>query len=171
VEIGMMKIDATQNQTKGRNMKKQMMIFLAMWMIALSASAQEIDKLAWMTGTWTQVKENDSVQESWLGPRGKMMIGSNLTHAARRGTTFEFLRIVEEPNGLSYLASPGGKPPVEFKMKEMGDKKVIFENLANDFPHRIIYLLEADGAMKARIEGSIQGKERSIEWRFERTKQ
>lgn len=169
----MIEIDAAYDQTKGWNMKKRMMFLIAMWTFAFSfyVSAQEIDKLAWMTGTWTQTKESDTVQESWLGPRGKMMVGSNLTQSARRGTTFEFLRIVEGPNGLSYLASPGGKPPVEFKLKEMSDKKVTFENLANDFPHRVIYLLEADGAMKARIEGTMQGKERGIEWRFERSKQ
>ena len=34
--------------------------------------AEEIDKLAWMAGIWTQVKDGETVQETWLGPRGKM---------------------------------------------------------------------------------------------------
>ena len=59
---------------------------------------------------------------------------------------------------------------MEFKLKEMGDKKVTFENRASDFPQRILYWLEADGALKARIEGTMQGKERGIEWRFEKVK-
>ena len=46
----------------------------------------------------------------------------------------------------------------------------MFENLARDFPHRVMYWMEADGAMKARIEGTIQGKARVMEWRFEVSK-
>jgi hypothetical protein len=132
--------------------------------------AQEIDKLAWMTGTWTQNKEGETVQESWLGPRGKMMAAVNLTTSAKRGASFEFLRIVDTPTGLAYLASPGGKTPVEFKVKELGDKRVVFENLTHDFPQRVMYWLEPDGAMKARIEGTVQGKARGMEWRFEAAK-
>ena len=134
---------------------------------SLPSHAQEIDKLAWMTGTWTQNKDGETVQEAWLGPRGKMMAAVNLTTSVKRGQSFEFLRIVEGASGLSYFASPGGKAPVEFKLKEIGDKRVVFENLAHDFPHRVIYWIDADGAMKARIEGTIQGKVRAMEWRFD----
>lgn len=151
-------------------MKNFFLIGLAYVLMLGAISAQEIDKLAWMNGTWLQSKDKDSVEESWLGPRNKMMVGVNLTISARRGTSFEYLRIVESADGLRYLASPGGKPPVEFKLKEMGDKKVVFENRTNDFPQRILYWLEADGALKARIEGTVEGKERGIEWRFEKVK-
>jgi hypothetical protein len=109
------------------------------------------------------------VQESWLGPRGKMMVAVNLTSSAKR-SSFEFLRIVESPAGLAYLASPGGKTPVEFKMKEMADKRVVFENLAHDFPQRVMYWIEPDGAMIARIEGTAAGKLRGMQWRFELAK-
>lgn len=135
-----------------------------------AAHAQEIDKLAWMSGTWSQIKDGEIVQESWLGPRDKMMAAVNLTSSTKRAPSFEFLRIVEGPNGLAYLASPGGKPPVEFKLKELGDKRVVFENLAHDFPHRVMYWIAGDGVMMARIEGEIRGKARGMEWRFELVK-
>jgi Domain of unknown function (DUF6265) len=150
-------------------MKKLLSALLCGIAFINAAHSQEIEKLAWMTGTWTQTKGDETVQESWLGPRAKMMVAVNLTSSARRNS-FEFLRIVEKDGALSYLASPGGKAPVEFKVKEIGEKKVVFENPAHDFPQRIIYAIEADGAMKARIEGTIQGKERGMEWRFEARK-
>jgi len=133
-----------------------------------AANAQKIDQLDWMTGTWAQVKESETVRESWLGPQGKLMVAVNLRHSSRRGTAFEFLRITETAAGLSYFGSPQGKAPVEFKVKEIGEKKVTFENPTHDFPQRILYWIATDGAMHARIEGSIQGKERAMEWRFER---
>lgn len=138
--------------------------------IALAQTPTPIEKLSWMSGTWVQTKGDSSVQETWLGPNGKLMVGANLTYSTRRGGNYEFLRIVEHADGLSYYGSPSGKTPVEFKLKEITDTKVIFENLAHDFPHRIIYWLEADGAMKARIEGTMGDKARGMEWRFEKTK-
>ena len=151
-------------------MKKRILTILAFIALALPLHAQEIEKLSWMTGNWTQSNDGETVQENWLGPRGKIMVAVNLTSSTRRGTSFEFLRIIDAPSGLTYLASPGGKPPVEFKLKELGEKRVVFENLANDFPHRVMYWMEPDGAMKARIEGTAQGKTRGMEWRFEITK-
>ncbi len=147
-------------------MKSTLAKFIAMSLMAVAAHAQEIDKLDWMTGTWTENKDGDIVQEAWLGPREKMMTAVNLTTSKKRGATFEFLRIVEGPSGLSYISSPGGKTPVEFKLKSMGARRVVFENAEHDFPQRILYWIEPDGAMKARIEGEIQGKARAMEWRF-----
>ena len=97
------------------------------------------------------------------------MAGVNLSSSAK-GTSFEFLRVVEKNGEISYLASPGGKAPTEFKLKEMLGQRVTFENLTNDFPQRIIYWKEADGALKARIEGNINGKARAMEWQFENAK-
>ncbi len=144
---------------------------LTVLLLAFPVRAQEIEKLVWMAGTWAQKQEGALVQESWLGPSGNMMAAINLTTSAKRGTSYEFLRIAVTPTGLSYFASPGGKTPVEFKLKEMGEKRVVFENLAHDFPHRIIYSLEADGTLKARIEGTMQNKARAMEWTFQAVKQ
>jgi hypothetical protein len=154
-------------------MRFMKVLALAAVLSATSVIAQTngIQQLSWMAGTWVQTKDADTVQESWLGPQGNTMVAVNLTQSARRGTSFEFLRIVETPNGLSYMASPNGRSPAtEFKLKEMGDKRVVFENPTHDFPQRVIYWREADGGMKARIEGTVQGKERGLEWRFERAK-
>lgn len=147
-------------------MRKALWFAFASVIYSTPLHAQEIEKLAWMNGTWTQSKDGETVQESWLGPQGNTMVAVNLTMSAKRGASYEFLRIAASPGGLSYFGSPGGKTPVEFKLKEMGDKRVVFENLAHDFPHRIMYWMEADGAMKARVEGTIQGKARGMEWRF-----
>jgi hypothetical protein len=58
---------------------------------------------------------------------------------------------------------------VEFKLKESGDQRIVFENAAHDFPQRILYWRDGDELM-ARIEGTVKGKERSEAWRFTRAK-
>jgi hypothetical protein len=138
---------------------------------AASAFAQvpRTASLDWMAGSWTQSKGDETVSESWLGPGNGLMVAVNLTTRGSTRKSFEFLRIADTPEGFSYYASPGGKAPVEFKLKEQGERRVVFENAAHDFPQRILYWRDGE-ALVARIEGAIGGKNRSEEWRFGRAR-
>ena len=78
--------------------------------------------------------------------------------------SFQFLRIQALTDGLVYFASPRSQPPVAFALVEAGDKRAVFENKQHDFPQRILYWLDAEGAMHARIEGPQGGKTVSEEW-------
>ncbi len=98
------------------------------------------------------------------------MLGVNRTVRASGKTEFEFLRIAKTGKGISYFASPGGRPPVEFPMVESSAKRVVFDNPKHDFPQRICYWTEPDGKLAARIEGTINGQKRALEWRWERGK-
>ena len=79
--------------------------------------------------------------------------------------SYEFMRIADTPEGMSYFASPAGRPPVEFRFREAGDKRVVFENAAHDYPQRIVYWKDGD-LLAARIEGTVRGQKRSEEWRM-----
>ena len=110
------------------------------------------------------------VQESWLGPRGKMLVAVSLTTSDRGQASFEYMRITETPSGLVFYASPGGAAPTPFTLKTISDNRVVFENLENDFPHRVIYHLDAAGILHARIEDSLGGKAKAMEWAFKSSK-
>lgn len=134
------------------------------------SSPARVASLDWMTGTWVQeVPGKERVAESWLGPGNGLMVAVNLTTWTSGKKTYEFLRIADTADGFSYFASPGGKAPVEFKAKETGDRRVVFENAAHDFPQRILYWRDGE-QLVARIEGTIRGQARSEEWRFSRMK-
>lgn len=61
----------------------------------------------------------------------------------QRGKSFsEFLRIARTDCAITDFASPQGKPAIDFLRKEIGDRRVVFENVENPFPHRIIYWRE-----------------------------
>ena len=89
-------------------------------------------------------------------------MATNLTRKASGRTSFEFLRIAETPTGLSYFAMLGGKPVTEFKMKEVGAQRIVFENPEHEFPRRILYWRDGE-ALMARTEGMRGGKELSEE--------
>jgi hypothetical protein len=135
--------------------------------IALPLHAQELGKLGFMTGHWVQKTATEEVQESWLGPRGNLMVATNLTMTNGRGPSFEFLRIGVKDGKPVYFASPGGRPPVEFPAQTLTGNSVVFENLAHGYPQRVMYRREGE-ALIARIEGKRQGADASEEWRFTR---
>ena len=148
-------------------MKKLTGIVVLVVALAVPASAQEVEKLGWMTGNWMQKTPRDEVQENWLGPKGNVMVAANLTFTAGRGSSFEFLRIAVKDGRIVYFASPGGRPPVEFPMTQMTDHSIVFENAAHGYPARISYRRDGE-ALVARIEGKRQGSDASEEWRFSR---
>jgi hypothetical protein len=144
---------------------RTLLALLLLLPVATFAQAPQVSALDWMTGTWVAESERERVTETWLGPGNGLMVAANLTTRANNRKTFEFLRIAETPEGFSYFASPGGRAPVEFKLKESGDRRVVFENASHDFPQRILYWREGE-VLIARIEGMVKGENRSVQWRF-----
>ena len=142
---------------------------IAVLALALPAHAQtgNVAALGWMSGTWVHEDARQKVTESWVGPANGMMAAVNLTAYPGGKRSFEFLRIVDAGESMSYLASPGGRAPVEFKLREVGERRVVFENAAHDFPQRIAYWMEGE-RLAARVEGTIKGERKSEEWRFSR---
>jgi hypothetical protein len=133
---------------------------------ALAQSPAKVESLGWMSGGWVNESARGKVSETWLGPGNGLMVAANLSTFANGRKSFEFLRIADTAEGFSYFASPEGRhPPTEFKVKEVSGQRVVFENPEHDFPRRILYWREGE-FLWARIEGSIQGKERSQEWKF-----
>ena len=142
-------------------------IIACMACVAMAAGAQDIDALRWMSGSWVREAPDEIVREMWLGPANGTMAGVNLTSTRAGRASYEFLRIARGSERLSYFASPGGRAPVEFRLKELGERRVVFENPAHDFPRRILYWREGD-ALMARVEGTMRGEARAEEWRFVR---
>ena len=122
------------------------------------------DQLSWMSGYWLSCDGGREVSETWSDPRAGLMAGHALT-VARGRVSFELSHIGPTPQGYGYVAQPGGSPPTLFVVAETGPMRVVFANAENDFPTRVIYERDGD-ALKARIEGEIDGQARSMEWNF-----
>jgi hypothetical protein len=140
------------------------LVLLSLALPAWAQPADRVEKLAWMSGEWVHEAEGARVAESWVGPANGLMVAANLTAGPGAKRFYEFLRIADTAEGVSYFASPLGRPAVEFKAKSIEARRVVFENLAHDFPQRILYWREGE-ALFARIEGK-DGKHQ--QWRFTR---
>jgi hypothetical protein len=117
-----------------------------------------------MAGEWISCANGQVVEEHWLGPTADgQLVASSLTRGPGDRAEWEFLRVTRTPTGASYFASPGGRPPVEFKLVEQGPRRAVFENPALPFPRRILYWRDGEN-LHARIEGQLKGAPASEEW-------
>jgi len=114
-----------------------------------NASAQPLD---WMAGHWCTDSGAKSVEETWLPPRGDVLVGLGRTYTANRTVGFEFLRIATVEGVQTYIAQPGGRPPTHFARTDGGENWVRFENPEHDFPQRIEYRREGD-----RLQAAVGG--------------
>jgi hypothetical protein len=137
---------------------------LALLVFSLAAHA-DLSDLKWMVGCWAQDGQDPGSVELWIAPVGGSMLGMNRTVTDGRTVAFEYLRIVErEDGGITLVASPSGQETARFQLVSMSEREVTFENPDHDFPQRIIYRLIDRSRLHGRIEGLIDGEERSADF-------
>jgi len=127
-----------------------------------------IDALAWMAGSWSLEEDSRVSEETWMTPRNGTMVGMNRETRPGRPAFFEFLRIEAQDSVISYIASPRGAEPTEFRLIARDADSVVFFNPDHDFPRRIIYQRISTDTLGARIEGVENGKPRQAAWRWTR---
>ena len=148
-----------------------MRIALAFAVIALLSRSDQsakpsLNELSWMTGSWTGVTGGVDMEEHWTAPKGNSMIGIHRDVAKGRTVSFEFLSIEMQKDQIVYLSMPNGRSPATpFPLKDVSGTRVVFENPTHDFPQRIIYWKDGND-LRARIEGTMNGKAGSEEWRW-----
>lgn len=135
-------------------------------LVSCAATAEGLEDLSWMAGSWMERKGATDTEEQWLAPKGGLMMGVGRTVRDGRTVEFEFVRIEMKDGKPVYLAMPNARPATEFGAIELAAQKVVFEREGNDFPRRVIYWRDGE-ALMARIEGTINGQARSRQWRYD----
>jgi hypothetical protein len=134
-------------------------------------TSDSLSSLAWLAGDWEGDDAGTLNQERWTEPAGGMMLAVHRDLKGGKAVSFEFLRIESTSDGITYFAQPRGQAPTPFRMSENGPagrRRVVFENPDLEFPHRILYWMEKDGELHAKIEGTPGGKPKSIEWTWKK---
>jgi hypothetical protein len=145
------------------------LLFAAQVLAAPQQSGTTIDQLGWLAGCWEGSGKGRVVEEHWMKPAGKTMLGVGRTVVGNQTVDYEFVQIKQsEDGGIQYIAKPANQNEASFKLVKSGEREVIFENPLHDFPQRIIYRLESDGSLLARIEGVNNGRQRTIDFPMKR---
>lgn len=142
-------------------------LLLLLGLFGSMTQARPIDRAAFMQGCWERRASGRVIEEQWLKPRGGSMLGLSRTVRGDSLIEYEFLRLYERDEILVYAAQPSAQPPAEFTAVASREGTLVFEDPAHDFPQRISYQAAGD-SLFARIEGQLNGRERSIDFRYAR---
>jgi hypothetical protein len=136
---------------------------------AVARSADAVESLAWLAGCWASLDGEPGSGEQWTAPAGGTLLGMSRTVAGGRTVAHEFLQIREvSPGKLAYVAQPSGQAATVFALLRSGPREVVFENPDHDFPQRILYRLDGEGVLRARIEGVGGGKLQGVDFPMRR---
>lgn len=141
--------------------------------MAAPAAAQAhagIDQVAWLQGCWESSSAGRTVEEQWMAPRGKSMIGTGRTVRGDTLVEYELVVVREQDGKLAYEAHPSGQPSAVFLSRSVSGSEVLFENPQHDFPQQVGYRRDGDTGLLAWIEGTMKGKSRRVEFPYRRVK-
>ena len=139
-------------------------------MLAEIALALTLQDLTWLAGGWQLAKGARCIEEHWTRPSSNMLVGASRTVEGGRTVAFEFLRIEARADGIYYVAQPGGRPPVDFKLSSDNASELVFLNPGHaDHLKRIIYRRQGDGGLEARVEGEDDGRAFAVDYPYRRS--
>ena len=118
--------------------------------------------LAFMSGCWRGPfgeAAGGTLEESWTAADTDVMLAAARYNQGGRTVGFEFSRIHADSAGVTLTPYPDGGRSVPFTLVRPGEEgRAVFQNLAHDFPQRIVYRRAGD-AMVVRIEDDARGEE------------
>jgi hypothetical protein len=139
--------------------------------VALPVGADEpnLAHLSWLAGCWRAVDGEPGTIEQWTPLAGDSLLGVSRTVDGGRTVMYEFMRIALDDTGrVTFFAQPRGVAPTGFPAVITSSTEVVFENVAHDFPQRIVYRFETPATLRAHIEGVADGKSHRIDYHFVR---
>jgi len=137
--------------------------------IASSAQDPELSRLAWLAGCGAAERGDAGSGEQWTPLAGGTMLGVGRMVRDGKTVDHEFLQIRRNEEGkVVYIALPAGQAEASFTLTSATEDAATFENLAHDFPQRILYRLFRDGRLLARIEGNRGGAPSGVDFPMRR---
>ncbi|WOB51509.1 DUF6265 family protein [Xanthomonas hydrangeae] len=136
---------------------------------AQASSSDALKDVDWLAGCWRAENQEKGSIEHWMSPAGGTMLGMSRTVRGGKTVQFEFMRLQLGGSGqLEFVALPSGQAETTFKLSKSGQNFVSFQAPNHDFPEQVSYQELAKGRMQARIEGTVEGQPRTIDFTFKR---
>jgi hypothetical protein len=140
---------------------------------SVEGTPSPVDQFAWLRGCWAGKVERREFIETWLPPRGGMMVGVSHTvtqerkeKAVHRTQDYTYLRIEARADGVYYVAIPSGEKERAFKLTSVGEKMgrpaITFTNPVDEFPNEIVYMRGKEGWLYAQVAGKVKDHPKEV---------
>ena len=127
---------------------------------------------SFVLGSWEMQTPKGKIVEQWSQVSDKILKGKSYRVNAKGDSVLtEILQIRKIGKDVFYcstVADQNDGKEVCFKLISTKGQIYIFENVAHDFPQRIVYQNLGKNEMLAWIEGELNGKSRKSEFRYKR---
>ena len=124
-----------------------------------SADDARFAQLTWIAGEWQREADGKIYRESWEVAHALQLNGRAYKIVDGDTTVTELLSLEQIGDDIFYIPIvPHNPGPVKFKLVRVDESEAVFENMAHDYPNRIIYRRQEDGGLHARIEGKTAGE-------------
>ena len=152
-------------------MKKIVMVasFLCVANVGFAQQAA-VERVAWLQGCWRSTRDETTIEEQWLAPRGGTMRGMGRTVRGSKLVDYELVLIKEQAGRLAYEAHRSGQPTATFTATTASDGSVVFENPQHDFPQRVGYRRDGADGLQGWIEGQANGESRRVDYSYQRAR-
>lgn len=103
-----------------------------------------IDQLAWLEGSWTGTAFGGTIDEVFGSPAGGSVLGTSRVVADGALVHREFIVLAEREGSLVYEVHLPNRDPHIFRLAQLEATRVVWEDLANNWPKRISYTRRGD---------------------------
>ena len=132
---------------------------------------EPMSKLDWLLGTWAILTPDHRLYETWEKLNDSVYAGNSVIIINGDTAYTENISLLKKMDDIFYVPTVSNQndgKPVEFKLKSVDNGIYVFENLAHDFPQRIIYGNPHPDSLHASIEGYESGEFRREEFKMVR---
>jgi Domain of unknown function (DUF6265) len=114
-----------------------------------------IRDLSWLEGVWQGKIGDRDFEARYSGAEGGQVLSASKYTKNGKPAGFEFERFEEQGDSIVLTPFPEGTSSVTFRLAELDAKgrRVVFENLAHDFPTRLSYQRVADNRLTILVSG------------------
>lgn len=143
-------------------------IVLTLSTLLCACARPESQQFDWLLGCWESTRPNSTITERWTKSNGEY---TGVGKVMQDGKRVVFETLVIRPtvrDAFELVASPVGERPTVFLATVVSHRQVMFEDLDHDFPQRIMYRSDDDEMLHARLEGRVDGQQKSADFPMRR---
>lgn len=134
-------------------------------------SGKEFKPLHGLIGSWKMDSQRGTIYEEWQVKGDSQLSGRS--YKIKNNDTLVLENIIISLQGDAIFYTPvvqnqNNQQPVPFRLISCNNNKYVFENKEHDFPQRVIYHFVSANDLRARIEGSKNGKEMGSDFIYSR---
>ena len=156
-------------------MKNAIYILTVVLTLTSCQKSKDVSKIVgsdWLVGKWENKSADGTLLEIWRKSNDSVFIGESYFIKEKDTLHVEKMELKQKGENLLYISIIKGQnndKPITFNHKIEIEKQLVFENLKNEYPRKIVYKPVAKNRILIEVSGIQQEKPSSIRYPMKKT--